>query len=208
MSSPTDPPAGPSSPSEADSTLHLLTAARAGDPDAVDRLLARYVPELNRWASGRLPGWARDISDTHDLVQETVFRVFKKLGGFEYRGEGALRAYLRQALMNRIRNEIRHARTRPAGEVLDSGVEDPGTSPHDEAVVSQTREQYESALLRLKPEERELIIARVELGLTYGEMAEMLGKPSPDAARMAVARALVRLTEEMGREPREGRSNA
>lgn len=200
MPSPPDPSAGPNpASSEVDTTLHLLTAARAGDAEAVDRLLARYVPELNRWARGRLPGWARDISDTHDLVQETVFRVFRKLEGFEYRGEGALRAYLRQSLMNRIRNEIRRARTRPAGDALDSAVEDPAASPHDEAVVAQTREQYESALLRLKPEERELIIARVELGLTYGEMAEMLNRPSPDAARMAVARALVRLTEEMGR---------
>jgi len=200
MLTPPDPPAGklPTS-SEADTTLHLLTAARAGDADALERLLSRYVPELSRWARGRLPGWARDISDTHDLVQETVFRVFRKLEGFEYRGEGALRAYLRQSLMNRIRNEIRRARTRPAGEPLNSAVEDPGSSPHDEAVAARTREEYESALLRLKPEERELIIARVELGLTYAEMAEMLSKPSPDAARMAVARALVRLTEEMGR---------
>ena len=108
---------------DADSTLHLLTAVRAGDEDALERLFARYVPKLRDWASGRLPRWARDISDTHDLVQETVFRVFKKLEGFEYRGEGALRAYLRPALMNRIRNEIRSARRRPAGEKLDSELE-------------------------------------------------------------------------------------
>jgi RNA polymerase sigma-70 factor, ECF subfamily len=184
----------------ADSTLHLLTAVRAGDEDALERLFARYVPQLRQWASGRLPRWARDISDTHDLVQETVFRVFRKLEGFEYRGEGALRAYLRQALMNRIRNEIRNARRRPAGEELDSAVEDPGTSPVDAAIGEQAVAQYEAALNRLKPEERELIIARVELGLTYQEMVTMLGRPSPDAARMAVARALVRLTKEMGRE--------
>ena len=163
-------------------------------------MLARYVPELRRWASGRLPGWARDINDTHDLVQETVFQVFKKLEGFEYRGEGALRAYLRQALMNRIRNEIRRVRKRPAGEALDSAIEDQGTSPVDTAIGEEAREQYESALLRLKADERELIVARVELGLTYQEMAEMLNKPSSDAARMAVARALVRLSEEMGRD--------
>jgi RNA polymerase sigma-70 factor (ECF subfamily) len=183
-----------------EATIHLLTAARAGDQEALDRLFARYLPELRRWASGRLPDWARDISDTHDLVQETVFQVFKKLEGFEYRGEGALRAYLRQAFMNRMRNEIRRARRRPAEEAIDSGVEDPGASPIERAIGEQAAEQYEMALSRLKPEERELIIARVELGLSYQEMVTMLGKPSPDAARMAVARALVRLTEEMGRE--------
>ena len=183
----------------ADGTLHLLTDARAGDAEALDRLVARYVPGLRQWASGRLPRWARDLNDTHDLVQDTVFRVFRKLDDFEYRGEGALAAYLRQALMNRIRNEIRRARTRPASEALDSAVEDPGTSPVDAAIGAEAVEQYEAALGRLRPQERELVIARVELGRTYQEMADMLDKPSPDAARMAVARALVRLTEEMGR---------
>jgi RNA polymerase sigma-70 factor (ECF subfamily) len=185
--------------SDADVTLHLLTAARAGDAEALDRLFARYVPSLQRWARGRLPNWARDISDTHDLVQEAVVRVFKKLDGFEYRGEGALLAYLRQSLMNGIRNEIRRSRTRPAAEPLDSAVEASVTSPVDAAIGVEARDEYEAALARLRLDERELIIARVELGMTYQEMATALEKPSPDAARMAVARALVRLTEEMGR---------
>jgi RNA polymerase sigma factor (sigma-70 family) len=202
-SSPDRPPdeqAAPGTTAETETTLHLLTAARAGDEAALDRLFTRYVPELRQWARGRLPHWARDISDTHDLVQETVFHVFRRLDGFEYRGEGALRAYLRQALMNRIRNEIRRAGRRPAGENLDSGMEDPGTSPVERAIGEQAIAQYESALNRLRPDERELILARVELGLTYQEMVTLLGRPSPDAARMAVARAIVRLTEEMGRE--------
>ena len=176
-----------------------MTAARAGDAEALDRLFARYVPSLQGWARGRLPNWARDISDTHDLVQETVLQVFKKLEGFEYRGKGALLAYLRQALMNRIRNAIRAARTRPAGEAIDSAVEDRGTSPVDAAIGAQALEQYEEALGRLRPDEREFIVARVELGMTYAEIAEALSRPSTDAARMGVVRALVRLSEEMGR---------
>ena len=54
-----------------------------------------------------------------------------------------------------------------------------------------------SALQRLKPAEREAIVARVELQLTYEELAVALDKPSKDAARMAVARALLRLAMEM-----------
>ena len=183
-----------------DETLDLLVAVRAGDEQALERLYARYVPDLRKWASGRLPQWARDLSDTHDLVQETVVRVFSKLDGFEYRGEGALLAYLRQSLLNRIRNEIRRARTRPAAGPLDSEIVDPAISPAERAISEQAIAGYEAALSRLKPEDREVIVARVELGLTYQEMVTMLGKPSPDAARMAVARALVRLTEQMGRE--------
>ena len=59
---------------------------------------------------------------------------------------------------------------------------------------------YDEALDRLTASEREAIIGRIELGLTYPELATAMGKPGPDAARMAVARALVRLAEEMGRD--------
>ena len=58
-------------------------------------------------------------------------------------------------------------------------------------------ERYEAALHRLRPEEREVIIARVELGQSYQQIAAGHGKASADAARMAVSRALVRLAEEM-----------
>ena len=184
-------------PDNATETLHLLTAARSGDADALDRLFARYVPGLRQWASGRLPTWARDLGDTHDLVQETVLQVFRKLEGFEYRGEGALKAYLRRALMNRLRNEIRRARARPIAEELDSALEDPAPSPVAAAMDSQALASYDVALAKLRPEEREVIVARLELGMTYQEIADRLGKPSMDAARMAVARALVRLSEEM-----------
>ena len=88
------------------STLALLTRARAGDQEALNDLFARYVPVLNRWARGRLPVAARDLADTSDLVQDTLIQVFKRLDAFDHRGEGALLAYLRQAVMNRIRNEV------------------------------------------------------------------------------------------------------
>jgi RNA polymerase sigma-70 factor (ECF subfamily) len=65
------------------------------------------------------------------------------------------------------------------------------------AIGAEAVEHYEAALQRLRGEERELIVARIELGLTYSELAGALGKPSADAARMAVGRALVRLAEEM-----------
>jgi DNA-directed RNA polymerase specialized sigma24 family protein len=60
-------------------------------------------------------------------------------------------------------------------------------------------EDYEAALLRLRPEERDAIIGRVEMDLTYEELAETLGRPNANAARSAVVRAIVRLAEEMGR---------
>ena len=180
-----------------DSTLSLLTRARDGDSQALEDLLTRYLPVLTRWATGRLPVSARDLVDTSDLVQETLVATFKKLKGFEHRGEGALYAYLRQAVLNRIRDELRKARRRPERTDLDEGQADEGLSPLEAAIGREAVERYEAALERLSVSERDLIVARVELGLTYGEMADVLGKSSPDAARMAVGRALVRLAEEL-----------
>ncbi len=184
---------------ETESTFHLLDRFKAGDREALERLYARYLPRLRRWASGRLPRWARDIADTQDLVQETLLQTFNKVEAFEPQHEGAFQAYLRQAVMNRIRDEIRRVGRKPGQVELADQHEDRNPSPLEQAIGSEAIERYEKALARLKPEEREAIIARVEMGCSYEELAAALGKPTADAARKAAQRALVRLAEEMGR---------
>ena len=181
----------------ANSTLDLLERARAGDASALEALMARHLPRLRRWASGRLPRWARDMSDTQDLVQETLLRTFKRIGRFEPRGEGALQAYLRQGILNGIRDELRKAARRPGVDVLDSQRPDSGASPLEQAIGGQAIDRYDAALQRLRPNDREAIIARIEMGFTNDELASLLGKPSANAARMALERALVRLAAEM-----------
>jgi RNA polymerase sigma-70 factor (ECF subfamily) len=183
--------------SQLDSSLTLLERAQAGDRVALDCLIARYLPRLQRWATGRLPRWARDMADTQDLVQEALFETFKRIERFEARGAGALQAYLRQAILNRIREELRRTKRRPPTTELDSAAEDRGRSPLEEAIGREAIERYEWALARLRSEDRELVIARIELGYTNREIAELLDKPTPNAARMATERAIVRLAKEM-----------
>ena len=187
----------PNPAQDADSSLYLLHLAQSGDHDALNRLVARYLPRLRRWASGRLPPWARDLADTQDLVQETLVRAFRRIEGFEPRGEGALQAYLRQVLVNRIREELRRAGRRPASESIDDGAMFDGASPLEQAIGQQSLDRYERALLRLRPEDREAIVTRIELGCSYDEVAVALGKPTANAARSAVNRALMRLVQEM-----------
>jgi len=183
--------------SDLESTLRLIERARAGDEQAVERLFALHLKPLQRWASGRLPRWARDLADTDDLVQETLLQTFKKIDGFEPRRVGALHAYLRQAVLNRIRDELRRKGRRPdAAELTDLEAAD--ASPLEQAIGSEAVERYERALAALRPDEREAIIGRIEMGYTYPELADALGKPSAEAARKAAERALVRLAEEMG----------
>ena len=180
-----------------ESSLDLLQRARTGDQAALDALVARYLPRLERWARGRLPAWARDVADTQDIVQETLIQTFRRIEAFEPRGDGALQAYLRQGILNRIRDELRRAQRRPEAAVLDSQVQDVGASPLEIAVGTEAVRRYEQALARLRAEDREAIIARVELDCTNEEIAAMLGKPTANAARMTVERALVKLAEEM-----------
>ncbi|HET7619138.1 MAG TPA: sigma-70 family RNA polymerase sigma factor [Vicinamibacterales bacterium] len=182
------------------STTDLLARARSGDTAARNELFARYLPALRRWARGQLPAWTRDLRDTDDIVQDTLVQTLRRLDEFEPRHEGALQAYLRQAVVNRVRDEVRRAARRPMPAELPEEYEDPSVSPLDQAIGRQASARYESALQRLRPEDRELVVARVEMGNSYRQIADSHGKPSADAARMAVARALLRLAEEMDRE--------
>ena len=185
--------------SRMDTTFDLVERAKSGDREALDHLFSRFLPALRRWASGRLPRWTRGLMDTDDLVQETVLRAVKRMDSFESRHEGALQAYLRQAIMNRIRDEVRRTKRSPVATELDENQSDHSVSPLEHAIGHEALERYEAALTRLRPEEREAIVARVEMDGSYQQVADALGKPSADAARMAVSRALLRLAEEMNR---------
>jgi RNA polymerase sigma factor (sigma-70 family) len=190
------PPAGRQT-SAVTTTADLLQRARLGDAEALNDLFARYLPSLRRWARGRLPKWTRDLRDTDDVVQETLVQTLKHIGDFQPRHEGALQAYLRQALMNRVRDEVRRVHRHGVSAEIQDEHAAADASPLEEAIGREALTRYEQALARLRPEEREVIVARVEMGQSYQQIAAGHNKASADAARMAVTRALVRLAEEM-----------
>jgi RNA polymerase sigma-70 factor (ECF subfamily) len=186
-----------------ETTLHttwqLLARARAGDRQALEQLFARHLPPLQRWARSRLPKWARQMTETDDLVQDALAQTFKRLDHVEANGVGVLGGYLRQAVLNRIRDELRRSgRTPPS---VDLGTVDlaGGQSPLEQAIGRENLERYERALQQLNPGDREAIVGRLELGYSYEELAEALGKPSAEAARKAAQRALLKLAEELRR---------
>lgn len=185
-----------------DSSVDLLRKAQSGDRPALERLLARYLPRLRQWASGRLPARARAMVDTGDLVQETVIAACRHLGTLDIRHDGAVQAYLRQAIKNRIIDAYRRSSRRPAHTDLPEDVAADGVSPLDAAIGEEMRRQYEVGLTSLNDDEREAIVLRIELGCDYADIAARLNKPSADAARMAVTRALAHLAREMRRAPR------
>jgi len=178
----------------------LLVRAKAGDQAALNILFSRYLQPLKRWASGRIPRWARDISDTTDVVQDALLQTFKRIELFAPEHDFALQAYLRRAVLNRIADEFRRRRRRPAAAPLDPEQPTELPSPVEIAIARERTQRYEAALLRLRPEDRELIVSRLELEMTYEEIAEATGRPTPNAARSAVVRAMVRLGAQLGHE--------
>ena len=175
-------------------TIELVVKAREGDRQAVEALLQRCLPDLKRWAHGRLPAAARGSLDTGDLVQETVLHVLRRLDSFEPRHVGAMQAYLRQSVINRIRDEVRKIGRHPAPAELPEDLAADLTSPLEAVVEAEAYDRYRAALAQLTPRDREMIVARIEVQWSLAEIAQRFGMRTADAARMAVSRALRKLT--------------
>src|SRR6186713_2797041 len=185
-------------------TVELIIRARGGDQAAVEAILQRCLPSLKRWAHGRLPAAARGHLDTGDLVQDAAMHAIAKLDTFEPRHVGAMQAYLRQSVINRIRDEMRRFTRRPANVELHEDFASEQPSPLEHAIHEEAYARYRTALDSLKPRERELVIARVEAQWTTAEVAEHFEFNSVDGARMAVNRAIQRLAAAM--KARKGQS--
>jgi RNA polymerase sigma-70 factor (ECF subfamily) len=191
-----DPPLDPLLSDEP--TMELVVRARAGDRTAVEALLQRCLPDLKRWAHGRLPAFARGTLDTGDLVQEAALHAIRRLDVFEPRHVGAMQAYLRQSVINRIRDEVRRVARHPAAVELNDDQPSDATSPLESAIETESYERYRDALQRLNTRDREMIVARVEVQWSLPEIAQRFGLNTVDAARMAVMRAVRRLRTQMG----------
>lgn len=178
-------------------SVELIRLAREGDQEALDELFERHFPPLRRWAHGRLPRWVRSVAETADLVQEAMFHAFRRIDAVEVKRKGALRAYLRQSIQNRIRDEYRTFARRGRHEPIDTGFASRDASPLDLALDAETQARYLAALRLLRPADQELIVGRLELEYSYEQLAAATSRHSPDAVRVALRRALLRLAERM-----------
>ena len=184
------------------SEQHLLERARRGSDSAIGVLFERHRSWLRRWARGRLPRTVRGAIDTSDLVQDTLQRTFARLTSFKSRQAKALRVYLRRAVENRIRDELRRATFRQ-GVILPT---DP--VPASDAAAPQLRHvideetwgRYLDAVKRLPDRDRRLIVGRAELGYNSAQLAFLERLSSPAVARVMLRRAVLRLSALMADE--------
>jgi RNA polymerase sigma factor (sigma-70 family) len=121
------------------------------------------------------------MADTADLVQDAILNTLQRLDRFEPQGQGALRAYLRRAVDNRIKDEHRRIARRGVGDAVDEGFEYIGPSPMDEAISTETETRYRRALARLGETDQQLIVGHVELGYNTEQLALITKKRRADS---------------------------
>lgn len=163
----------PDDPESRQTTAELIVKVRAGDRAAENEIVQRNLPNLRRYAHGRLPRSARERGDTDDLVQETMLKALPRLGAFDSQRPGSFQSYLRVSLKNRVTDAVRRSIRRPPGDPLVE-VADDAPSPADTLNRVELEASYRKALKRLRPLDRPLVIAHVEREWNAAQIARAL----------------------------------
>jgi RNA polymerase sigma-70 factor (ECF subfamily) len=171
-----------------------------GDPSALDRAHAKYRPRLEAVAFRIL----RDRADAEDVVQ----RIFLALRRAHYQGQASLWTYLYRAAVNGAVNVLRARRRRAAAEgqlALAERVA-PARGPEASVLEGEILAEVASALLRVKPQHRRVLVLRIVHGLSNTEIARMESLPLATVGtwlrrgRRELQRALGPLLRELGRD--------
>ena len=182
----------------AHTTASLIRRIRGGDGTAREELFRRYLPLLRRWARGRLPVHSRNVADTDDLVQVTLMCALGRVEEFEPRYHGSFLAYLCQVFLNEVRHEIRRSRRTSEQQPLSDDIRDEDMPTMIEQIVGvEQLRAYQHALGTLTKRQQEVLIMRIEFGMSYPEIAFETGR-SPDAVRIMATRAAIELGRMLG----------
>ena len=189
--------------SVAERTQQLVALAKEGDEAAVERLCRLYAERIRRIVRFRMGPQLRSQVESMDIVQDALFEGPRDLGQFEHGKDGDFMRWLSRIAENRIKDNVdrMHAAKRDVRREAPvetwSAVRSPivTTTP---SVVLARKEQYdhlESAMDRIKPEYREVIIlSRIE-NRSNREIGRKL-KISPNAVSKLLARAIVAVAKE------------
>src|SRR5687768_15201636 len=166
-----------------DSTdLELIARWRAGDERAATMLVERHAPALARFAMS-----IGQRSDVEEVVQDTFVRAFGSIDSF--RGDSSLRTWL-FAIERRLVVDRRRAARRRKGDVQVQE-DDVATefTALDGVVADETEKRLVSAMSRLSPMQKEVFTLRVSEGMSYRDIAALVGS-TEGAARVHYHNAL------------------
>jgi RNA polymerase sigma-70 factor (ECF subfamily) len=178
----------------------LLRAARAGSPEALDRLYAQVAGRLLGFIRVRMGPSLRTRLESRDILQATLLRSFERADQFEGDTGSSLMAWLARIAENEIRDRADHAHRarRDVAREVPLEPEAAHVAAHvrsalSQAVLTEEAERIERALESLDPQHREVILLRKYQELGFREIAARMGR-SEDACRMLLARAMAALT--------------
>jgi len=164
----------------------LVDKATNGDHRALDALVERYSPRVNRLAS-QLMG---DLEEAKDAAQESLVKVCTRLK--QFRGEAQFATWLHRLVVNTCRDRMAFQRVRRAEPLeLDEHATD-GTDPSNLAVLTDLRRDLAYALSRLSNDQRIAVVLRDSFGMSYKEISRVARMPV-GTAKCYVHRARARL---------------
>ncbi len=180
-----------------DSTRGLFFLAKNGDLEARERLWKKLRERLCRYAHGKLPRRLRSLVETEDVVQDALAQTYRNVDLFDPKHSGAFGVALFTTMKRCLIDQHRRAGRQPAQGDTVTSLAAEGLSPMEEAIEKEKLESVITARSKLSEEDQALLHARLDLDLGFSDVALLFGKPSPDAARVAVKRAIGRLVKKM-----------
>ena len=184
-----------------ESTRGLVERGRKGDAAAWERLFERITSKLRFWAHRRMPRSTRGQDQTRDVVQDAALGVWKHVDKLDLSKRGDLEAYLREAVINRIRDRARRLQRDPLVVSIDPEIKDSLPSPLNLVLSGERWARYQAAFNELTTTQREAVVARVEMGCSWEQVAEAINSPTAAAARMQFNRAVERLRDAVEENP-------
>ena len=154
----------------------LLMAAKAGDEHAFTSLVRAYQDKVYSLAYYM----TKNHHDAEDVAQEVFLKIWRALPS--YRGENEPDAWIMKIAKNacydflKSRRQVEPLEREIDGEVVERPLADPDpdSNPPEAAVLSEKRDEVAKALLRLPPEQREILTLRYVDGLSYEQLARVM----------------------------------
>jgi RNA polymerase sigma-70 factor (ECF subfamily) len=204
----------PPDPSDDLEPEELLGRARAGDQEALGRLLDGYRNYLRVLTRLRLHQSLQGKVSGSDVIQEACLRAYQRFAQFRGQTEAELLGWLREILAGVLANTIRHYHTRQrdvrlearltedldaSSQALGRAVPGRGSSPSERAARREQAVRLADALADLPEHYREVLLLRHVEGLSFPEVAEHMGRTQGSVEKLW-ARALARLRDVLGDE--------
>lgn len=158
-----------------DKEQHIIKLFRRGDASAMDMLYAEYADYLTAVCARYIP----DDDELKDVLQESFIKIFSKIGEFNYRGNGSLRAWITRIVINESLLTIRKKKNSPIINIEN----EPPDIQDDEPELDNIGEEVLTNMIRQLPDGyRTVFNLFVIEGKSHKEIAKILNIKADSSA--------------------------